>query len=75
MLFCFIWLDLMVKHWVSHSFYFIPTKVNTGTPEQRCDRGGSKRVEGMETCTSNTVDLKNNRGNYRKPFWISWVRK
>ena len=44
MLFCFIWLDLMVKHWVSHSFYFIPTKVNTGTPEQRCDRGAVKEL-------------------------------
>jgi len=27
MLFCFIWLDYIVKSWVSHCFYFIPTKV------------------------------------------------
>jgi len=27
MLFCFIWLDKIVKGWVSHCFYFIPTKV------------------------------------------------
>jgi len=54
MLFCFIWLDWIVRSWVSHCFYFIPTKAEKQLKSVVCSLVSTTPMYSTGNCTSAT---------------------